>query len=126
MDKKKRRKHKKRATFTFQRRDGTARTVGARGGGLRERDDGGRWATVGKGGRQWGRRVGARESEKRERSKVLEGNWNLGLEGKKINPPYFPRPHLRDCGRGKYLIHDPVLQTWVVNNPRPHFHKVWS
>ena len=84
-----------------------------------------RWGTVGDGGRQWGRRVGARESEKRERSKC-GGNWNLGLEGKQINPPDFPRPHLRDCGRGKYLIHDPHMQMWVVNNPRPQFHKVWS
>ena len=51
----------------------------------RERDGGGRWATVGKGGRQWGRRVGARESEKRERSKC-GGNWHLGLEGKPNKP----------------------------------------
>ena len=45
-----------------------------------------RWGTVGDGGRQWGRRVGARESEKRERSKC-GGNWNLGLEGKLSNKP---------------------------------------
>ena len=102
--------------------------MGARGGGLRERDGGGQWGTVGDGGRQWGR-VGDSGEEGWERERVRSkcgGNWNLGLEGKQINPPDFPRPHLRDCGRGKYLIHDPHMQMWVVNNPRPQFHKVWS
>ena len=92
--------------------------MGARDGGLRERlatrDGGGRWATVGKGGRQWGRRVGdggARESEKRERSD-FGGNWNLGLEGKKIIPPNFPRPHLSD------------VWSWKVPYSRPSFENV--
>ena len=129
MDKQKKEGNKKKSNLYLPTARRTARTVGARGGGLRERlrerDSGGQWGTVGDGGRQWGRRVGARESEKRERSKC-GGNWNLGLEGKQINPPDFPRPHLRDCGRGKYLIHDPHMQMWVVNNPRPQFHKVWS
>ena len=74
-------------------------------------DGGGRWATVGKGGRQWGRRVGARESEKRERSKC-GGNWNLGLEGKKKIAPDFPRPHLSD------------LWSWKVPYSRPSFSNV--
>ena len=91
-----------------------------------------RWGTVGDGGRQWGR-VGDSGEEGWERERVRSAReakcWrelDLGLEGKKINPPDFPRPHLRDCGRGKYLIHDPHMQMWVVNNPRPQFHKVWS
>ena len=80
MDKQKKEGNIKKSNLYLPTARGTARTVGARGGGLRERlrerDGGGRWATVGKGGRQWGRRVGdggARESEKRERSQTLEG-----------------------------------------------------
>ena len=70
-------------------------------------DGGGRWATVGKKGGDGG----ARESEKRERSD-FGGNWNLGLEGKKIIPPNFPRPHLSD------------VWSWNVPYSRPSFENV--
>ena len=85
-------------------------------------DSGGRWGTVGDSGEEgW-----ERERVRSAREANVEGTGTLVWRESQINPPDFPRPHLRDCGRGKYLIHDPHMQMWVVNNPRPQFHKVWS